>query len=34
MHQYVKASKTYKKDYDKNEDSSYLKYWDVSNSRD
>ena len=30
IHQYVKANNKYIKDYDKNKESSYLKYWDKS----
>ena len=26
---YAKANKKYRKDYDKNKESSYIKYWDV-----
>ena len=29
IHQYAKANNKYMKDYDKNKESSYLKYWDV-----
>ena len=32
MHHYVKANNIYMKDYDKNKQSSYLKYWNVNNS--
>ena len=31
IHQYTKASNTYIKYYDKNKESSYLKYWHVNN---
>ena len=31
IHQYAKANNKYMKDYDKNKESPYLKYWDVNN---
>ena len=30
-YQYGKANNKYRNDYDKNKESSYLKYWDLSN---
>ena len=32
IHQYAKANSKYIKDYEKNKEASYLKYWDVNNS--
>ena len=31
IHQYLKANNKYMKGYDKNKESSYLKYWDANN---
>ena len=31
IHRYVRANSKYMKDYDKNKQSSYLKYWGVNN---
>ena len=31
IHQYSKVNSKYVKDYDKNKDSSYLKFWDANN---
>ena len=31
IYQYAKANNKYMKDYDKNKESSYIQYWDVSN---
>ena len=31
IHGYAETNKKYMKNYDKNKDSSYLKYWDISN---
>ena len=30
IHRYTKANNKYLKDYDKNKESSHLKYWDVN----
>ena len=32
IHRCAKTNNKYMKDYDKNKESSYLKFWDVSNS--
>ena len=34
IHRYAKAKNKYMKDHDKNEELSYLKYWDLSNLDD
>ena len=34
INQYAKHHNKYMKNYDKNKESSYLKYWDVDNSSD
>ena len=31
IHWYIKANNKYMKDYDKNKESPYLKYWDANN---
>ena len=31
IHRYTKVNNNYRKDYDKNKESSYLRYWDVNN---
>ena len=31
IHRHAKANNKYMKDYDKNKEPSYLKYWDLSN---
>ena len=31
IHGFAEANNIYMKDYDKNKESSYLKYWDVNN---
>ena len=31
IHRYAKANDKYIKDYDKNRERSYLKYWDINN---
>ena len=31
IYQYAKASNKYMKDYNKNKESAYIKYWDVNN---
>ena len=31
VHWHIKANNKYMKDYDKNKESSYLKYWDANN---